>query len=288
MPDPTSDTSDTAADAVVPASIGASLRAAREAAGRSIEQVSEHTRIRTTLIRDLEADRFGSCGGAVYARGHLRAIAVAVGVDAAPFVARFDEQAGRPETLPPVVEPVQKPAARGPAYTGSILGAQAVTSTERRGPRWGVAIAAALGVLVAVIIVGFNGPPSRHPVDGLAGAGVPSPTSAPKTAAGPIAPAPKVDPGLTAKLPPATGAQLRVRVIGAQSWVSVRNATATLFEGVLRDGDFKDFTDPTGLRVVVGNASAVNLNCGGKDSGPAGSQGAVRRFSCTAGGLTPA
>ena len=37
---------------------------------------------------------------------------------------------------------------------------------------------------------------------------------------------------------------------------------------------------------TVGNAMSVNLNCGGKDSGPAGASGAVRRFECTATGLT--
>ncbi|MCW2586701.1 MAG: hypothetical protein JWN55_2217, partial [Frankiales bacterium] len=38
--------------------------------------------------------------------------------------------------------------------------------------------------------------------------------------------------------------------------------------------------------VVVGNALSVSLNCGGRDSGPAGASGAVRRFECTAAGLT--
>ena len=79
-----------------------------------------------------------------------------------------------------------------------------------------------------------------------------------------------------------------MRVIGGQSWVSVRNETGTLFEGVLHDGQYKDFSDASRLRVVVGNASAVNLNCGGRGSGAAGSSGAVRRFACTASGLAPA
>ena len=59
----------------------------------------------------------------------------------------------------------------------------------------------------------------------------------------------------------------------------------TLFEGTMRDGQFKDFTDPLRLKVVVGSALFVNLNCGGKDSGPAGARGAVMRFECTQAGL---
>lgn len=287
QPVPVDPPADAAPDPAVEASLGATLRAAREAAGRSVEQVSEWTRIRPTLIRDLEADRFDSSGAAIYARGHLRAIATAIGVDPAPLVARFDEVTGR---APVVQEPASSTQPIRVGSTGSVFGAQAVTSTERRGPRWGVAVAGALGVLVIVLAIAFvKGPAVKAPqsVDGLSGAAQPTATAGPKTVVKATAP-PPVDPGLTAKRPPTTGVQLRVRVIGGQSWVSVRNATGTLFEGVLHDGDFKDFTDPSRLRVVVGNASAVNLNCGGRDSGAAGSSGAVRRFACTASGLAPA
>ncbi len=287
QPVPLDPPAEAAPDPAVEASLGATLRAAREAAGRTVEQVSEWTRIRPTLIRDLEADRFESSGAAIYARGHLRAIATAIGVDPAPLVARFDEVTGR---APVAAEPVRPdPSVRVPA-TGSIFGAPTGTPAERRGPRWGVAVVGALGVLVVVLAIAFvNGPAAKRQqsVDGLSGVVQPTATAGPRTAPK-ATPAPSVDPGLTAKRPPTTGVQLRVRVIGGQSWVSVRNANSTLFEGVLRDGDFKDFTDPSRLRVVVGNASAVNLNCGGRDSGAAGSSGAVRRFACTASGLAPA
>ena len=60
--------------------IAARNLAAREAAGLTVEDVSGETCIRGTLIRDIEADRFASSGAPVYARGHVRAIARAVGV----------------------------------------------------------------------------------------------------------------------------------------------------------------------------------------------------------------
>ena len=269
----------------VPASVGEMLRAAREAAGRSVEQVSERTRVRATLLRDLEADRFSSSGAPVYVRGHLRAIAAAVGVDPAPIVARFDAQNAVPAPLPVAVT---APAPVGRPGSGSVLGAQAVRSRERTGPRWGLAVAGALGVLIVVLGIGLvQGPaaPRSQTVQGLGGP-TPAPSAAPTPS--PTASTRAVAPGLLANRPPVVGAQLRVRVIGGQSWVSVRNASGTLFEGVLHDGDFKDFADQLRLRVIVGNASAVDLNCGGRDSGPAGASGAVLRFLCTATGLTPA
>jgi len=95
-------------------------------------------------------------------------------------------------------------------------------------------------------------------------------------------------PDSVASKPAVTGAQLRLRLIGGASWVSVSNALGkTLFEGTLRDGMFRDFSDASRLKVVIGNAAPVNLNCGGKDSGPAGGRGQVKRFECTQAGLKP-
>ena len=86
-------------------SVGAGLTRAREAAGLTVDQVSAQTRIRATLVRDLEADRFDSSGARVYARGHIRAIAGAIGVDAAPLLAAFDAAQGREPAPLEAIEP---------------------------------------------------------------------------------------------------------------------------------------------------------------------------------------
>lgn len=268
-------------------SLGSALRAAREAAGRSVEQVSADTRIRGTLVRDLESDSFGSSGGSVYARGHIKSIARSLGADPAPLLALFDEAQGSAESLPgdsALLDPEPLPRAVTSFGGSAFAGATAALIPERRGPRWGFALSGAGVALVAIIAVGyFNQPRSAVTGANLAGGGGQvAPTSTP-------APGSQVvhtpDPGAVASKPAVTGAQLRVRLINGDSWVSVSNATTTLFEGTLKNGQFKDFSDPTRLKVVVGNALAVNLNCGGRDSGPAGGPGAVRRFACTAAGL---
>jgi cytoskeleton protein RodZ len=260
--------------------LGSALRAAREAAGHTIEQVSADTRIRATLVRDLEADRFGSCGGSVYARGHIKSIAGSLHTDPAPLLALFDRAEGAPVETLIDPEPLAQPIT---SFGGSAFASAAAALTpERRGPRWGVALTGAAIVLVAIISVGYFQPSGSPAVQsGLTGQG---PTSAPTT--GPVHPTAPSQPDLSASKPPVSGAQLRLRLIGGASWVSVSNATTTLFEGILRDGEFRDFTDPNRLKVVVGNALAVNLNCGGRDSGPAGASGKVKRFQCTAAGLT--
>ena len=255
--------------------LGAALRAAREASGQSVEQVSAATRIRATLVRDLEADRFASSMGSVYARGHVKSIAAAVGADPAPLLALFDK-VQKADEPPTIVELASATAPSG--FDGSAFAASAASlRPERRTPRWGAALGAAGVVLLVFMGIGF-----------ATGGKKPPPTASPPTSASPT-PAAAVHtpaPDSVASKPAVTGAQLRLRLIGGASWVSVSNATTTLFEGILRDGQFKDFSDPTRLKVVVGNALPVNLNCGGKDSGPAGASGQVKRFMCTATGLT--
>ena len=70
--------------------IGETLVQARHQAGMTLTQVSKQTRIRETIIRMIEADDFSECGGDFYARGHIRAIAKAVGTDPVPLIEDYD------------------------------------------------------------------------------------------------------------------------------------------------------------------------------------------------------
>ena len=264
--------------------VGAALRAARDDAGRTVEQLASRTNIRATLIRDLEGDRFGSSGGRVYARGHIKSIASALDVAAAPLLALFDQ--AQPEGEAEVTRPSPVIVSGGPEQslggTSFALASAAALRPERRGPRWGLALTGAAAILGVVTFIGYQDQPSGADRASVFDAADPSATATPSTA--PLVLVPRT-PDLSAAKPAVSGAQLRLRVIGGASWVRVRNATTTLFEGVLQDGQFKDFHDATSLKVVVGNAVAVSLNCGGRDSGPAGTSGAIRRFECTATGL---
>lgn len=260
--------------------LGAALRQAREAAGLSVEDVSADTRIRATLVRDLEADRFTSSGGAVYARGHVKSIATTLRVDPAPLLALFDEAQGNPAAELPIEldDPITPTSLGGSDFA---LSAAAALRPERRGPRWGVALFGAGAVLLALIGIGT--------LSGGGGSGRQAALTGPSATTEPSSPAVQATtpPDITASKPPVTGAQLRVRVIGGSSWVSISNATATLFEGILGDGQFKDFHDAVRLKVVIGNAPVVSLNCNGRDSGPvAPNNHRVGHFACTSTGLS--
>ena len=71
-------------------SIGEALAQARHRAGLSVAQVSQKTRIREAIIRDIERDDYSACGADFYARGHIRAMARAIGIDSEALITQYD------------------------------------------------------------------------------------------------------------------------------------------------------------------------------------------------------
>ena len=241
--------------------VGDRLRAAREAAALSLDQVSARTRIRVPVLQDLEADRLGPATSAVYTRGHIRAIASAVGVDPTPLVRDFDARVGARVPGAAAAEPVPLP--RPPV--GSLSVPQ---SAPPERPRWLQACVAGAGVLVALLAVGV-----------LAEDGAEQEQAAPARAETTTAP------GQAQPAAPAPAAAALVLTAHGTSWLSVSNAATTLFEGVVEDGWSRRFEDASALSVRVGNAAAVAASCGGATAGPEGEEGAVLTLTCTSTGL---
>lgn len=107
--------------------IGGALAEARTEAGLTVTQVSERTRIREKIIRDIEHDDYSACGGDYYARGHIRAIARVVGTDPVPLIEEYDAARMPPEPDEP--EPSHEEShgwrIRGP-HRGTYGGLEAI------------------------------------------------------------------------------------------------------------------------------------------------------------------
>jgi transcriptional regulator with XRE-family HTH domain len=80
-------------------SIGDALAAARREAGLTITQVSQRTCIRETIVRGIERGDYSACGGDFYARGHIRSIARAVGLDPDGLVREYDATQASPQPI---------------------------------------------------------------------------------------------------------------------------------------------------------------------------------------------
>jgi transcriptional regulator with XRE-family HTH domain len=79
--------------------IGEALAQARHQAGLTVADVSQQTRIRETIIREIEEDDYSECGGDFYTRGHIRAIAKAVGADPGPLIQEYDTRHRAPGAI---------------------------------------------------------------------------------------------------------------------------------------------------------------------------------------------
>ncbi|WP_068087287.1 helix-turn-helix domain-containing protein [Novosphingobium rosa] len=220
---------------------GGRLRGAREAAGLSLEQLGEKTRIRERHLEALEVGDFAALPGRTYALGFARTYARAVGLDDAEIVTamRAEYSGAMPEAEAP-------PA---PAFT---------PGDPARVPSSGFAWVA--GVLALVAAVGgyvwwnnYYSPAAELP--SLLPAETPTPQA---TASGaPAAPAPK---------PAQPSGDVVFTAQGTGVWVRFYDGDGkTLTEKVLKDGESytvpADAHDP---KLRTGHPELLTITIGGQ------------------------
>jgi cytoskeletal protein RodZ len=127
-------------------SIGDALAAARREAGLTITQVSQRTCIRETIVRGIERGDYSACGGDFYARGHIRSIARAVGLDPDQLVHEYDatQASQQPITAAEVFQPFTP-----------------VRLRERRRANWSVVLL--VGLVAVLGIAGYKFVGSHSP-----------------------------------------------------------------------------------------------------------------------------
>lgn len=124
--------------------IGRALRAARQKQGKSLEEASRETRVRTDYLEALEGEEFDALGSDVYVRGFLRSYARYLGLNHEKVIVVYERSVGRPKPPPAPVE-------RSPGVTPT----EAVILTEKKRPNWLLAASAAVIVLAAAAAIGI-------------------------------------------------------------------------------------------------------------------------------------
>jgi cytoskeleton protein RodZ len=234
------------------ASLGERLRAAREARGLSLSEVSEQIRIRTVYLVALEEENWRAIGAPVYVRGFLRTYARFLGLDPEEVVAEFgqavpSEPAGEPHY---VVEP---PPRRSSAIT------------------W---IAACVAVLL-VAFVAYNAlTMHRGDAGSTDAAATETPAASPSASGGALAAGPTVAPRPATPTPGPGGPQSLALTLSAPSWLRVVVDGNVSMEGTFPAGTSKTFHGRS-ASVRVGNAGGVEIYVDGKDVGKLGKSGDV-------------
>ena len=224
-------------------SVGTSLQSIRSAAGLSVAQLATKSRIPASVIADLERDDFSTCGGAAYARGHIRTISRICGADTEAILAQFESQ-----TIP-LSKSIR-----------DLLNDTNVTrpKPERKPLSWN-ALAVIAAALIAVVAIGAT---TFSNDDGaITSIQVKESEKSSEVAT------------------KTSGVSVTLTGVNGLSWVAISDSTGTTqYSGRIRQGESRTFTDNQLIYVVIGNAGAINLKVNGEDLGIPGAVGEVVRL----------
>lgn len=104
-----------AAKASVPATIGQALRQAREAAGLSVQDVADRTKVRPGLLGLIEDDNHDKLPALTYSVGFVKAYARTVGLDPAASAERYRQESQKGDPVPTMVDMQPLDARRMPS-----------------------------------------------------------------------------------------------------------------------------------------------------------------------------
>lgn len=233
--------------------VGSTVRTAREQANMTLGELSAKTKLRQTLLSGIERDDFSTCGGDVYARGHLRTIAPLVGLDSSTLIAQFDSE------HVPVVESLQESSKN---FSEVHSGASALPWRKLSA----FAAVIAVGALVWALVPSFHGVTTSKSAASIPEAVV-SQSATPGTS---------IDPSASAVATKQSSVSVVVTSSLGSSWLAVTNSSGTqLFSSMLHRGESREFTDAQQIYLTIGNAGGVELTVNGRSLGVPGGNGQV-------------
>ncbi|MFO3703848.1 RodZ domain-containing protein [Xanthomonas codiaei] len=235
---------------------GQHLRDAREAAGLNVDDVAAKLRMPAHVVRSLEQEDWQRLGAPVFVRGQLRSYARLLQVDLEPLL----QQA----TIAPV-EPVKLVS-----HTHTPRARRIFESTARKAMYVVITGVFAVPVWYATRSHLDGKPPSTVSLDSMPVAAKPTapaqPATAPREQPTPyiasMTPVPRATPASETPAP-ADGGSLSLSFSG-DSWVQILAPDGSPVEkALIRAGERRSYSPGQVGRVVLGNASAVEVQQGG-------------------------
>ncbi len=238
---------------------GSELRDRRESAGLSIEQLASLTSIRMGLITEMENNKFSHCGGDTYARGHLKNIAMRLGLEPNHFVEMYNAEHSMDQRA-----------------IHDLLAENNVAAIPREEKTLSWKIPALISLVVLVIIgsvqIVMSNQSSEVVAPVVTESASPEPTETETPA--PIesaAPTPTAAP--TETVEDAAGpVTLTLSALRGNSFVNVVVDGKSVLKGSIFQGDEKTFKGESSISLYLSNPAGVDVTHNGKLLAPLGGQ----------------
>lgn len=226
--------------------LGSTIRDAREAARLSIETLSASTSIRIGLLTEMEINNFTHCGGDTYARGHLRNIAMKVGIDPQVFIDLYNEEHSS-----------EHRAIQDLLVENNVM----QVPRESKKISWKVPAGISLSVLLVIGIVQIiiSNQSSQSP-------SVPAvkPTSVSSASASPSV--------VATSIPQSGPISLTIAATRGNSYIDIVVDGEHVSKGSMFQGDSKSFKGQTAISIYLSNPAGLDLTLNGKPLAPLGGQ----------------
>jgi cytoskeleton protein RodZ len=229
------------------AGCGARLRAAREAAGLSIDDVASRLHMPARVVRSLEAEDWSRLGAPVFVRGQVRSYSRLLGLTTAPIMDALTVGQVEPAKL---VSRTHIPKAQWWAEQIGRRLVYIVLTLSLVIPVWVATRQHLAGTAVGVAALDAPVDPASAPAA--------EDSKTPRTVVASMAPVPAVQP------PAAPAAEIVLRTKG-QTWLEVTATDGSMLDKTLLSaGVERRYAAAQVRRMTIGNASAVELEDRGR------------------------
>jgi len=228
--------------------LGRTLRDAREASGLSLASLSEATNIRIGLLEEMEANKFKHCGGDTYARGHLRNIAVRIGLDPLILIDLYNEQ-----------HAIESQRIQDSLVDNNLMH----VPREKKTLSWKIPAIASIAILAVVAVVQIvisnqSSGPAATPMPSISAKATPTPTASAVA---------------TSSTSPTHGpVTLVVSAPRGNSYIDIIVDGKDVEKGSIFQGETKTYKGTTAISVYFSNPAGLDVTFNGKLLAPLGGQ----------------
>ena len=234
---------------------GSELRERRESAGLTIEQLASLTSIRMGLIIEMESNKFAHCGGDTYARGHLKNIAMRLGLEPNHFVEMYNAEHSMDQRA-----------------IHDLLAENNVAAIPREEKTLSWKIPALISIIVLVVIASVQIVMSNQGSEVVAPvvkeSATPTPVAEPTESA---TPSPVAEPTETSA-EVAGPVTLKLSAVRGNSFINIVIDGKSVEKGSIFQGDVKSFKAEKSISLYLSNPAGVDVTHNGKLLAPLGGQ----------------